>query len=288
MKINKKKLAMFALPILAIGMVVAVLTYYAVFSVTVNVTNPITITGDATQLVPCNSGETCIGDQIKVENSGLERTITISDNSIPEIEVNYVGKLELENKNSNWEVISDGTQGTLYYSIVGDVMKYHLEAEGLSDIDYTLIYYADDDPRFSNWGGNPAKEIDSGTASSGELTLEGETNIGNLPFATDWNNINNINWSKNYCNGNNGFDYYEHCTNAKIWLITSSDYDGIDEELTAWNPSNYLFETDLIKYFNNSNGEYVIGQNSFIEFYPLFEIDPYLPTGNYSVDITIA
>jgi hypothetical protein len=43
-------------------------------------------------------------------------------------------------------------------------------------------------------------------------------------------------------------DYYNHAHGAKIWLVPSEDYDADAKNMTAWNPSAYLFETDLITY----------------------------------------
>jgi len=66
-KFNKKYL-LFGLPILALGLVVA-LTYYAVFSVSVNVNQPIEVTGDGEFSVECYSGDTCIGNVVTITNS---------------------------------------------------------------------------------------------------------------------------------------------------------------------------------------------------------------------------
>jgi len=283
-----KKILMGVLPILAISLVGAVLTYYVVATITLTVNQPINITGNLVQDVSCDfTGETCIGDAIRVENNAdSERTITITDNSIPGIEVNYVGKLELDNKDPNtWSrIISDNRKANFYYFITGEELGYRLEAEGLDDIDYTLIYYADKEPRFSNWEGYPAKKIGSGTANSGQLVLEGSIDIGDLPFATDWN----TNADPHYCDSNNTFDDYEHCFGAKIWLIPTRDYDATNEKLISWNPNDYLFETDLIHYFNSTLGEYTIGAGSFVKFYPLFNVNPYLQPGDYQINITIA
>ncbi len=54
-----------------------------------------------------------------------------------------------------------------------------------------------------------------------------------------------------------------------------------------WNPDKWLFETDLIHYFNDST-EYTIKEDSFVEFYPLFTVDKFLQPGSYNAEIIIA
>jgi len=41
-------------------------------------------------------------------------------------------------------------------------------------------------------------------------------------------------------------DNYEK--GAKVWLVLSSDVDFDDQQMIGWNPSEYLFEYDLISY----------------------------------------
>lgn len=151
--------------------------------------------------------------------------------------------LVLENKNSNWEVISDNTQGTLTYNVAGSEFNYSFEATGLVDgSEYSLIYYADKDDRFVDWGGNnPGALIGTFTATGGSIALaSGSINLGmDLPHANDWNGTG----AANYCASP---DFYSVCRGAKIWLVPSSDYTA--PGLTAWNPETYLFETDLIIY----------------------------------------
>ena len=35
---------------------------------------------------------------------------------------------------------------------------------------------------------------------------------------------------------------------AKVWLVLSDDYDGATCQMNGWNPTEYLFEYDLISY----------------------------------------
>jgi hypothetical protein len=70
-----------------------------------------------------------------------------------------------------------------------------------------------------------------------------------LPSANDWN----MSADANYCGGANTFDYYATCKGAKIWLVPTNNYDAGAKTLTVWNPSTYLFETDLINYNDTNN-----------------------------------
>jgi hypothetical protein len=70
----------------------------------------------------------------------------------------------------------------------------------------------------------------------------------NLPTSPDWN----INPSPDYCSNNNNFDSYAHCSGAKLWIVPTSDLTSGALPLTAWNPTTYLFETDLVTYSSDS------------------------------------
>lgn len=158
--------------------------------------------------------------------------------------------LVLENKNTNWKVLDDTTKGTLTYNTTGEKFTGTFEATGLTvSTSYTLVYYADKDPRFQEWGGNnPGAVIatfssdTSGDIVSGNIDVE----LGmDLPSSPDWN----INPIPNYCDKNNTHDDYNTCAGAKIWLVLTDDLtSGPNLPLVSWNPSDYLFETDLINY----------------------------------------
>jgi len=163
--------------------------------------------------------------------------------------------LILENKNANWDVISDKTKGTLTYETAGPTFNYTFEATGLTlNQSYSLIYYADFDPRFQTWGGNnPGAVIGTFAAdSSGNISVSPtSTNLGmDLPKSPDWN----INPTPNYCDNANTYDDYNTCAGAKIWLVPTSNLtSGNILPLNAWNPTTYLFETDLIIYNDTDN-----------------------------------
>jgi len=161
--------------------------------------------------------------------------------------------LILENKDSNWNAITDTTTATLTFDTIGNNGKFNyiLEVTDLVlNTEYALIYYTDEDPRFQKWGGKDGIIIATFTTGAGGDYSSGSQSVDlgmNLPSLPDWN----INPVPNYCNNANGFDSYAHCKGAKIWIVPTSDLtDGDELPLKSWNPSKYLFETDLITYFD--------------------------------------
>lgn len=132
--------------------------------------------------------------------------------------------ISLENKDTagDWNIIDDDDIfGTLVYVTSGPTFDYTLTAQGLQpNTNYSLIYYADPWP-----GNNPGKFIGLHTTdSSGVINGAGSPNLNmDLPSSPDPN------------------------PGAKIWLVPSSDYNGVDA-LTDWNPANYLFEYNTITY----------------------------------------
>ena len=156
--------------------------------------------------------------------------------------------LYLYEKDSNWEIVEDGAWGKMKYNLSGPTFDFVFNGHELDpDADYCLIYYADKPDRFVDWGGdNPGALIASGTSNEGgNIHLAGSIELDmDLPCSPDWN----INPDPNYCDYNNGFDDYDHCCGAKIWLVPSDDYNAATKKVSAWNPSEFLFESDLITY----------------------------------------
>ena len=149
--------------------------------------------------------------------------------------------LTLENKDSEWQIIEDDIGGELYYSTGGDVFCYEFRGYVPENIEYSLIYYADFEDRYNVWGGNnPGALIATGTASGGSLTMSGSIDLGmDLPSPPDANiAIHDYSGSP---------DNYAHAHGAKIWLVPSDCYNGVDT-VTSWQPTRFLFETDLISY----------------------------------------
>ena len=161
--------------------------------------------------------------------------------------------LILDNKDpQNWTRMIDQTLGTLTYNTAGQKFTGTFNATNLAHTtNYSLIYYADKQTRFENWGGNnPGAVIATFTTDgSGNINLGAiDTELGmDLPAADDWNGST----FANYCLSP---DLYNTCRGAKIWLVPTSDLTGdANLPLDAWNPANYLFETDLIIYSDTNN-----------------------------------
>jgi hypothetical protein len=262
MQLTKKKTAIMALAlILCVGMVSAgLLSYYAKIETTVSVTQGILVDGQGyetpiTEEVPAPVGGGTFYTVHSIQNLGdKEATVYLSweSNDSKGIDVEYfvnIATLTLENKDPDtWQAKPDKTNATLTYCIIGNEFGYKLEAFGLApNTEYSLIYYADKYPnRFdpSQFGGdNPGALIVEGTTTSlGYLLVSGSTELNmDLPSYPDAN-IDKYDYSVPP-------DNYAHPHGAKIWLVPSLDYNGVDK-LTAWHPENYLFETDLISYID--------------------------------------
>jgi len=259
---NKKNLLVFGLPILALCLVSAgLMAYFGQIKTTVDVKQPIAFTVNGiektgkqvSETVPCEAGETCIGSKVY-------RTTGDTDG----VNVSYVGKLRLSKKHvefgtSSWEEVPD-TDVFIEYTVVGDEFKYSVEStKDLSG--YVLIYYKDNSPRFDSPA--LASEI------TGSLPEEGDANIDTY----------------SYCEG--GEESYAHCHGAKLWLVPTTAINEEDKTLDWSQASNFYFETDLIYYFANGDGEITVPAKSFIEFYPQFSVDDMATEGNYVIYTTI-
>ena len=114
-----KKLLMFGLPILAIGLVAAVVTYYAMFSMTFTVLPSITLPECSDTLGTVYTGDIIEGSECTLTNNAeTERNLLITNDAIPEIEVSYKGTLELSKKNSEWTPVGEPIE--ISYTLVGD------------------------------------------------------------------------------------------------------------------------------------------------------------------------
>jgi hypothetical protein len=125
---------------------------------------------------------------------------------------------------STWEIIDSGTWGKMTYNLEGPTFDFVFNGHGLTpNTDYSLIYYADPWP-----GDNPGALIASGMSNNGgQLHLAGSVELNmDLPGPAD----------ANYPDG------------AKIWLVPSSDYDATANKMIKWNPTQYLYEHNLITY----------------------------------------
>jgi len=133
-----------------------------------------------------------------------------------------VGHLNLYEKASDWSIVEGGAWGKMIYNLSGPEFAFVFNGHELeANTGYSLIYYADPWP-----GNHPGALIASGTTCiEGNINLVGYTDLGmDLPHPDD----------ENYLDG------------AKIWLVLSSDYDG--SKMIGWQPTEYLFENNLITY----------------------------------------
>lgn len=262
---NKKLLMTVLVGVMALTLVSAVATYYALVTVNLNVNQPIDVGGALEQTFDCDAGDTCLGDWVRITNTGdSDRVVTISDNSGSNIETSYVGILELTSKDtSDWSETTD-KKATLTYTVIGDAFEYDLVST-LDLNDYTLIYYKDGVVGLNERLDNPQQAIDI------------VSDIGVLPQNDDANVIADYSGTP---------DWYPHSTGAKLWLVpTSAIINGGELDWSMWN--EFLYETDLIWYSDSVN-ELTIPANSFIEFYPQFEVDKYASSGERKITITIA
>lgn len=139
-----------------------------------------------------------------------------------------MGHLYLVEKNPadpNWPVVAGGAWGKMTYRLRAPRFRFVFNGHGLvAGEDYTLIYYPDKE-------GNPWPREDIICLGSDRADEDGNVHIkevvdtGDLP-----NSETDIN------------------EGAKIWLVLSDDVDCDDETMFGWNPTEYLFEYDLIQF----------------------------------------
>jgi len=273
-----KKLIVFGIPLLLVlGLVSGVLLdSYGSWVTTIGVETPITIDGiqgkvGETIFTGISSGQEVLGGQINVENSDInERDIIVSSTLEDGITTSYVGVLDLVTKDTATWIDNGEMKATLYYTVIGNEFKYKVESENdLSN--YIVVYYQDINEE-KDW--NIENAVNIGDVSN-------EWTVGNLdsnlPNEVDYNG--NPNEGNSYCLLENGYDSYKHCSGAKIWLMPEVD-------LGLWNPNGWLFETDLIRYFQNGDNEMTITSEGSVEFYPLFDIEE-LVSGKNVITTTI-
>jgi len=134
----KKKLIITLAVLLAVGLVTAtIISYYGLVEVVLDVNQPIDVTGELSQTIPCDAGQTCMGTGITVSNEGEEaRTIEIDETEVEGVEVTYLFEPQLENYfvNSRY-TIQAGTSVTFYPLFSLDPLL----AEGQYQINITIL-----------------------------------------------------------------------------------------------------------------------------------------------------
>jgi len=133
-----------------------------------------------------------------------------------------VAHLYLREKNpADWDaIVEGGAWGKMKYNLSGSEFEFVFNGHGLdAGVEYTLIYYPDP------WPGTGLICLGRGTANEGgNVHIRAPVDTGDLPIDADENDA------------------------AKIWLVLSGDVDCDDQNMTGWNPTEYLFEYDLITY----------------------------------------
>jgi len=150
----------------------------------------------------------------------------------------------LDNKDSSWNTISDAYGVTVGYNASGPEFVWAATGKVMAAGTYNLIYYADKPDRFVDWGGDNPGAIIATIVVESDLVVSGQGSIElnkDLPCAPDANEF-----QYDYSDGSQPGPVYPTAHGAKLWLVPASDYTA--SALTAWNPSTYLFETDLINY----------------------------------------
>ena len=215
------------------------------------------------------AGDTHTADDCLVNRSYTTAPVKFVTSYSPDgigITTTYWNSVTLRNKDlTTWAEINPDTNAVLKYELAADEFNYELEATGLdTETSYTLMYYADRQDRFNNWGGDHpgAKILTAITDDAGKLSLVGSKNLNkNLPHDNDWNGSADA----NYCT--EASDKYDLCRGAKIWLVPTSDYS--DKAVDWTNANKYLFETDLIVYDDtDADGEaLLLGEGTLTNFF---------------------
>jgi len=113
---------------------------------------------------------------------------------------------------SDWSTVDGGAWGKMKYDLSGDEFDFVFNGHGLEPgLEYTLIYYPDP------WPGNGLICLGSGTVNEeGDIHIAESEDTGSLE-------------------------------DAKIWLVLSDDIT-CDDQFYSWNPTEYLFEGDVITF----------------------------------------
>jgi len=145
-----------------------------------------------------------------------------------------IGHLYLYEKNpADWSIVDGGAWGKFNYKLsvagvdgVDTTVSGVFNGHGLvADESYSLIYYPETRTTWP-W---PVVVIGSGTANKGgNVHIKGTATIGGPDSHNDPLDI----------------DYYPDELGDKIWLVLTDDIVG--GSLTLWNPTEYLFENNLI------------------------------------------
>ena len=139
---NKKKLLTIGILSLFSLVLVSAIAYYAFFSATFNVTNPIQVTGDLDKTLDVNAPEIVLGDLITVSNSGTEsreiNLVTEKTNSLGEeyLENVVVGYYELETYDETITISGYSIPAVVTVKDLGDSVEWTIDMDE-NDADFT-------------------------------------------------------------------------------------------------------------------------------------------------------
>ena len=145
----------------------------------------------------------------------------------------YQAQLVLDNKDANWSPINDNIKANMTYKTSGSLFDYSLSGTVKNaNTEYCLIYYADPYPGDGKTNSTGALIGKADSDGSGNISIANTQ----VELGTDLPNSDDT----NYPGG------------AKVWLVPCADYSastaGQQGKMTAWNPSEYLFEMQFITY----------------------------------------
>jgi len=273
---RNKIISIAMLSLLVVGLVSAgIVEYFGQRKTIMEVELPIYVEGGKDKIEGIQlGGSTVTGKVMTIENKA-NQTIDVEITSTEEegVETSYVGALGLTKKTicdtpytetssmNCWQPTGNsGDTMEIKYTLVGKTF----EVTGVPD-GYTLIYYKD----------NKANADDTA-----RLTVLGKSAVlsENMPHANDWN----AGELADYCDRANGFDDYNNCRGAKLWVVPNSALNG---NVLVWsNPQDFYFETDLIQY--NVDGVITMYPTSSLTFNPTFKLNDMLE-GTVVINTTV-
>jgi len=140
--------------------------------------------------------------------------------------VNTYGELSLTEKNPNdWSVVENGANGLVEFSLIsrfGTIVQERVKVSvwGLEPkTDYQLIYYGDSEHN-DVWNYATCIGKERKTSTNGYF----KGNSVSLPYLEMMNDE----------------------VAQKLWVVKSSDVDCLEGKMIAWQPTEYLFESNTI------------------------------------------
>jgi len=241
-----------ALAVMSVGVSAAVLSYYGTVQQTFTIAQSVLLSGDTTFAGSATGGDTQISEINTLINNANNPVVVKFSTDVRNpsditdgVVTTYQGVLQLSSKNTDTWAITPDKKATLYYSISGSEFKYKVDTT--NDLSGYIVVYYPDISETKPW--NIANAVNLGVVSNDWTT---STLTTSLPITGDYNA--NPNEGNSYCDKENTYDSYTHCSGAKIWIMPA-------EDLGNWSPTNWLFETDLISYSANGNNELTLPAN---------------------------